>query len=113
MTEQPHDHPSPRPARAVPLRTIQRTARMFRAAGEPSRLRLLALLADGERCVGELVGEDDTMSAISQRLRVLRNAGLVHGRRDGKHIYYSLADAHVEELLMSALEHGDEDHDHE
>ena len=83
---------------------------MFRAAGEPSRFKLLAQLADGERCVGELTSDDASMSAVSQRLRVLRDAGLVRRRREGKHAYYSLADAHIEELVRSALEHGQEEH---
>ena len=114
MIDEPHDHPRSRPVQAPPGRTLERTAQMFRAAGEPSRLRLLALLADGERCVSELVGPTETVSVISQRLRVLRNAGLVRRRRDGKHAYYSLTDAHVEELLLSALRHGEEDdHDHD
>ena len=48
------------------------------------------------------------MSTVSQRLRLLRSERLVARRRDGKHVYYALADAHVGELLQAALEHAAE-----
>lgn len=97
-----HD-PIPEP----PMRSVEATAELFRAAGDPQRLRLLAILADGERCVSELA-QGDNLSVVSQRLRVLRGVHLVRRRREGKHVYYSLADRHVEELIRSALEHADE-----
>lgn len=97
-----HD-PIPEP----PMHRVEATAEIFRAAGDPERLRLLAILADGERCVSELA-QGDNVSVVSQRLRVLRSVHLVRRRREGRHIYYSLADNHVEELVRSALEHADE-----
>lgn len=103
----PHDHDGPR-LPEVPAAHLDKTAELLRAAGEPARLRLLALLSEGERCVSELVGEGDLLSTVSQRLRVLRSAHLVTRRRDGKHIYYSLADSHVVELIRSALLHAEE-----
>jgi ArsR family transcriptional regulator, lead/cadmium/zinc/bismuth-responsive transcriptional repressor len=95
---------------------LERAAGLFRAAGDVSRLRLLGLLADGEWCVTELaeaVGAG--LSTISQQLRLLRSERIVRRRRSGRHIYYSLADAHVIDLVKSALDHaaehpiGDED----
>lgn len=91
---------------------VTSAARLFRAAGDVERLRLLALLSDGEWCVSEIAEALDAgMSTVSQRLRVLRTDGLVSRRREGKHAYYRLADAHVADLVTSALAHaGHEQH---
>jgi len=87
-------------------RIINRTAEMFRALGDPSRLRLMELLFNDRHCVSELAEETgESMSTISQRLKILCQAGLVKRQRSGKHIYYSLADHHVFELLENAFEH--------
>jgi DNA-binding transcriptional ArsR family regulator len=88
---------------------FERAAAIFRAAGDVSRLRLLAHLAESEWCVSELaeaLGEG--LSTVSQRLRLLRAEGLVRRRRDGRHIYYTLTDKHVAELIGNALEHARE-----
>lgn len=70
---------------------------------------LLVQLAGGEVCVTELADTlDEALSTVSQRLRLLRAEGLVQRRRAGKHVYYALADAHVHELLNSALDHASE-----
>ena len=103
----PHDHDGPS-ILEVPLAKLEKTAELLRAAGDPTRLRLLAVLSEGERCVSELVGEGETLSTVSQRLRVLRSVHLVSRRREGKHIYYSLADSHVVEIIRSAMLHADE-----
>lgn len=88
---------------------VERASRIFRALGDPSRLRLLAQLAGGEACVTEVAAaEGDELSTVSQRLRVLRNEGLVSRRRQGKHIVYGLADQHVVDLIFNALEHANE-----
>jgi ArsR family transcriptional regulator len=85
---------------------LERAARLFRAMGDASRLRLLELLNQGEQCVGELVAlEKENFSTISQRLRLLHSEGLVRRRRKGKHVYYSLRDRHVADLIDNALAH--------
>jgi ArsR family transcriptional regulator len=64
------------------------------------------MLEASERCVSEmseLLG--DTMPAISQRLRLLRSERIVRSRRDGKHIYYSLADEHISRLVTNGVMH--------
>ncbi len=66
------------------------------------------MLRDGERCVGELVGEQDKLSTVSARLQALHRARLLHRRREARHIYYRLADGHVASLLNNALEHAAE-----
>jgi len=84
-------------------------ARLFRAIGDTSRLRLLALLGQGEACVTELAeAEGENISTISQRLRVLRSEHLVVRKRRGKHINYGLADQHVMDLVFNALAHASE-----
>ncbi len=88
---------------------LERAAEFLRAAGEPSRLRLLLLLSDGEKAVSELA-EKDSLSATSQRLRVLRAARLVRRRKEGRNHLYSLNDAHIAELVRSAIEHAQEEH---
>lgn len=102
-----HDHPSTRPA--VPPASLERAAGLFAAMADPARLRLLDLLAGGERCVSEIAAATaDKLSTVSQRLRLLRQAGLVARRRAGTHLYYALADGHVADLIGNALAHARE-----
>lgn len=88
---------------------LERAAGLFRALGDVPRLRLLALLAQGEACVTELAADQgEGLSTVSQRLRVLRSEKTVSRRRDGKHILYRLADQHVADLVFNALAHASE-----
>jgi DNA-binding transcriptional ArsR family regulator len=88
---------------------LERASRLFRAIGDPARLRLLSRLAQGEMCVTELAAsEKESLSTISQRLRVLRSESLIIRRRRGKHINYLLADQHVMDLVFNALAHATE-----
>lgn len=88
---------------------IEKTAALFHALGDPARLRLMELLYDGEHCVSELAQEtNDSMSLISQRLKILFQAHLITKKRSGKHIYYALADDHVITLLENAFKHIEE-----
>ncbi|MCB9648232.1 MAG: winged helix-turn-helix transcriptional regulator [Deltaproteobacteria bacterium] len=81
-------------------------AQLFRALSDPNRLRLLSALEDGERCVHELVkAMEMTQPAVSQQLRLLRDLGVVRGRRQGRHVYYSLQDEHVRAVYATALSH--------
>ena len=106
----PEEH-GPQPARKplVDDAAIERASRLFRAIGEPARLRLLSRLAQGEMCVTELAAsEQESLSTISQRLRVLRSENLIIRRRRGKHINYLLTDQHVMDLVFNALAHATE-----
>ena len=95
--------------RKIDSASLERAAQLFRAMGDTPRLRILQLLQDGERCVTELVAEmNEKFPTVSQRLRVLRGEGLIARRRDGNHIYYALADRHVADLLLNALDHARE-----
>jgi ArsR family transcriptional regulator len=109
--------PAPRackhPTQLIPnppdKRALERAARLFRALSDDSRLRILHLLLNREVCVGEVViALGEKFSTVSQRLRILRTEGLVARRRDGSHIYYTLADAHVKDLVSNALAHANE-----
>lgn len=87
--------------------TLEKTARIFRALADPSRLRILTVLAEGSACVSELATEDQ-LSTVSQRLRTLRTENLVKRHREGKHLIYELADDHVLEMVENALRHAEE-----
>jgi len=82
---------------------------MCQAMSDPARLRLLIWLNERERCVSELVElEQAKTGSISARLQTLYNAQLVTRRRDAKHVFYSLADAHVRDLVRNILHHAAE-----
>jgi DNA-binding transcriptional ArsR family regulator len=90
-------------------RSVDRAAQLFRAMGDGPRLRILDLLKDGGMCVTEIVAAvEGKFSTVSQRLRVLRGEGLILRRRQGNHIFYTLADRHVAGLIDNALAHAAE-----
>jgi DNA-binding transcriptional ArsR family regulator len=104
----PEDHGSG-PWAEVDAEDLSRAADIFRALGDPGRLRILTLLAERERCVTELVEVlQEKISTVSQRLKLLRSERLARSRRLGKHIFYSLADKHIVELIANALDHARE-----
>ncbi len=82
-------------------------AEMFRLLGDPTRVRILfALLEAGELCVCDIAAVVDTTDTkVSQAMRLLRTAGVVRNRRDGRNIHYRLDDAHVRMLLDLSREH--------
>jgi len=93
--------------RLLPPEEAQRLAELFRLLGDPTRVRILyALLEVGELCVCDLAATVDAPeTSVSHALRLLRTAGIVRNRRDGRMIYYSLDDAHVRLLLDLSAEH--------
>ena len=79
---------------------------LFRIFGDSTRVRILYVLLESEMCVCDLamlLGM--TQSAISHQLRALKNARLVRSRREGKTVFYTLADDHVKTILDQGLEH--------
>ncbi len=82
-------------------------AEMFRLLGDPTRVRILfALLEAGELCVCDLAAAvQASETKVSQALRLLRGAGTVRNRRDGRNVYYRLDDAHVRTLLDVSRDH--------
>ncbi len=102
------DHsPAPEDAKPPPVpEDLAELASVFGLLSDPGRLRLLAALREGERCVGDLAavaGASD--SATSHHLRLLRAHRVVQARRRGRMVLYRIADAHVRLLLDVALAH--------
>jgi len=88
---------------------IELAAQMCHALSDPARIRLLLRLTQGPLCVSELVAcEQARLSSVSARLKTLHTAKLVTRRRQAKHIFYELADAHVQDLLENILNHAAE-----
>ena len=87
--------------RAQPIHRVK--AEFFRVLGHPVRVRILELLRDGERSVGDLQGalEIDS-SGTSQHLGALRKQGLLEARRDGNNVYYRVKDPRTFQLLEIA-----------
>lgn len=110
MAREPHpDARSPAPSpgaddagvRADPVYVIK--ARLFRVLGHPVRIRILELLVDGERTVGDLQAELQLdSSGTSQHLAALRQEGVLENRRAGTSVYYRIRDTRVVELLAIA-----------
>lgn len=81
-------------------------AGLFKALGDPTRVKILFALMNRELCVCDIAAViNASESSVSHQLRILRTLKLIKFRRDGKILYYSLADAHVEKLFAQGLEH--------
>lgn len=79
---------------------------LFAALGDPTRLRVVSVLAGSEMCVCDIAASLGlSTSATSHQLRVLRSLGLVRPRREGRLVYYALDDDHVLSLYRQALNH--------
>lgn len=86
-------------------------AELFKVFGDSTRIRILFVLFEAEVCVCDLAEVlHMTQSAISHQLRILKQNKLVKSRREGKSIFYSLADNHVKTIIAQGMEHiGEED----
>ena len=81
-------------------------AELFKMFGDSTRIKILSLLFEGEKCVQEITeASGSSQSAVSHQLRLLKQARLVRSRRSGKQIFYTLADDHVKTILGMAKEH--------
>ena len=98
------------------LRTVNETmpeetelydlAELFKVFGDSTRIRILFVLFEAEVCVCDLAQVlNMTQSAISHQLRILKQSKLVKSRREGKSVFYSLADAHVRTIIAQGREH--------
>ena len=89
----------------TPSRARAIAALRFRALGDETRLRLLELLQTGEKSVAELMELTELgQSLVSHHLRTLREAGLVVDRRDGRWVYYSIADQALKGVRLTRYE---------
>ena len=84
-------------------------AELFKMFGDSTRIKILSLLFEGEKCVQEITeATGSSQSAVSHQLRLLKQARLVRSRRNGKQMFYTLADDHVKTILGMAKEHLEE-----
>jgi len=88
---------------------LNRLTDFFKVLGDPTRVKILFRLFQSENCVGELAEKMQiTDSAVSHQLHVLKISGLVKKRREGKTIFYMIADEHVRSVIAQGLEHIEE-----
>lgn len=85
-------------------------AELFKVFGDSTRIRILFVLFEAEVCVCDLAQVlNMTQSAISHQLRILKQNKLVKSRREGKSVFYSLADEHVRTIIAQGCEHVEEE----
>ena len=85
-------------------------AELYKVFGDSTRIKILYALFEEEKGVGEIANQlGMTMSAISHQLRILKQNKLVKSRREGKSIFYSLADDHVRTIINQGRDHIEED----
>ena len=81
-------------------------AELFKVFGDSTRIRILYLLFESEMCVCDMAALlNVTQSAVSHQLRILKQARLVRNRREGKTVYYYLADDHVRTIIGQGMDH--------
>lgn len=81
-------------------------AELFKVFGDSTRIRILFVLFEAEVCVCDLAAAlHMTQSAVSHQLKILKQNRLVKGRREGKSVFYSLADSHVRTMIAQGREH--------
>lgn len=81
-------------------------AEFFKVFGDSTRIKILCVLLQSEMCVYDIAALlNMTQSAISHQLRVLKQMQLVKFRREGKTVFYSLSDSHIENILSQGMEH--------
>ena len=86
--------------------TVQNLSQIFKALGDPNRLKIVLALETCELCVCDLAAvTGSSESAVSHQLRILRNLKIVRYRREGKIVFYRLDDGHVNTLVHQSLEH--------
>lgn len=92
-----------------PEEELQDLAEFFKVFGDATRLKILYVLLSSEMCVYDIAAVlGMSQSAISHQLRVLKQMDLVKNRREGKTIFYALADGHIVTILSQGLDHIEE-----
>jgi DNA-binding transcriptional ArsR family regulator len=91
---------------AISDQELERLALVYKALGDPTRLKMVMALRQGEMCVCDLAALLNlSESATSHQIRRLKDLALVKSRRDGQILYYSLDDHHVDELIQVGQDH--------
>ena len=87
-------------------RAIEQMCGAFKAIGEPSRMKIILALRQGEMCVYHIAAAvGGNQSNVSHQLRILKDSRIVRARRDGKNVLYSLADEHIAVMVSMSLAH--------
>lgn len=87
-------------------KTLEKLSEIFKSLGDPTRLKIIFTLLNGEKNVSDICEAIDMeQSATSHQLRRLRELKLVKSRKDGRQVLYSLDDDHVLELITQGLDH--------
>ncbi|GGL07568.1 ArsR/SmtB family transcription factor [Nocardia jinanensis] len=104
----PYRSPAPVP---IPTRTVLENAgELLRALAAPVRIAIVLQLRESPRCVHELVDAlGVTQPLVSQHLRILKSAGVVHGERSGREVLYELVDDHLAHIVVDAVAHAEEE----
>ena len=86
--------------------TATRAAGLFKAFSDPTRVRIVGLLAHVELCVGDLcLTLGMSQPAVSHHLGILRSLRIVEARKEGKHVFYTLVDKHIHQLYHQGVDH--------
>lgn len=81
-------------------------ADLFKMFADSTRLKILCILCESEMCVNDIANLISmSQSAVSHQLRILKQSKLIRGRREGKIVFYSLADSHINTIINNGLEH--------
>jgi len=87
-------------------KTIRIIADFFKVLGDPTRIKIIQILFKSELCVCDLAAVlSMNQPAISQQLKILKQANIVKYRRDGKNVFYSLSDEHVKQIFNQGFSH--------
>ncbi|MCD8219027.1 MAG: metalloregulator ArsR/SmtB family transcription factor [Ruminococcus sp.] len=106
QTEHTENEQTALPSETPPESVLSDVAELFKIFGDLTRVRILFVLFQHEECVCEIAKKlDMTQSAISHQLRILKQSRLITSRREGKTIFYALADGHVSSIFKQALDH--------
>ncbi len=106
MTAAPFATLAPKRDSVLSTDDARKVARFFQALADPTRVRMLSALAHGEWCVSDLtsaLGMDQP--AVSHQLKYLREMELVRWQKHGRHVYYTLADQHLRDILITSIVH--------
>jgi ArsR family transcriptional regulator, zinc-responsive transcriptional repressor len=92
-----------------PTATLEAAGDLLRALAAPVRIAIVLELLAGSRCVHDLVDAIGVAQPlVSQHLRILKAAGVVHGERQGREVVYSLVDDHLAHIVVDAVAHAEE-----
>lgn len=85
---------------------LEETCNIFKMLAEPSRLKIVLALLEGEMCVYHIVNAvGGKQSAVSHQLRILKDGRVIKARRDGQNVVYSIADEHIAQMVAIGIEH--------